>query len=282
MSPTLDQMQEARTALDSPLFKGLPGDIDISFEFFPPKTEKMGETLWQSVETLAPLGLRKVTGDIGILTAAVRGLSTTEARRGALLRHIWRPRRFRALMTRFSEVGAVQREQTFERVRANMACNDAPAIGLRSEQEILARVRALSEDASEPGIPNAEIELLNDILALKETLPNVVSALRDIAVDLPCISSAVTALRTRVDALDARGVDVENLEFEASYGRTSMEYYDGFVFGFYADKHPDLPAVATGGRYDALTSVLGQGRFIPAVGGVMRPDLMLTLQEAAQ
>lgn len=58
MSPTLDQMQEARTALHSPLFKGLPGDIDVSFEFFPPKTDKMGETLWQSVETLAPLGPR--------------------------------------------------------------------------------------------------------------------------------------------------------------------------------------------------------------------------------
>ena len=58
MSPTLDQMHEARTALDSPLFKGLPGDIEVSFEFFPPKTEKMGETLWQSVETLKPLGPR--------------------------------------------------------------------------------------------------------------------------------------------------------------------------------------------------------------------------------
>ncbi|HCS17765.1 MAG TPA: methylenetetrahydrofolate reductase [NAD(P)H], partial [Erythrobacter sp.] len=29
-----------------------------SFEFFPPKNEKMGETLWRSVETLAPLGPR--------------------------------------------------------------------------------------------------------------------------------------------------------------------------------------------------------------------------------
>ena len=54
----LEQMQEARTALDSPLFKGLPGDIEVSFEFFPPKNDRMGETLWQSVETLKPLGPR--------------------------------------------------------------------------------------------------------------------------------------------------------------------------------------------------------------------------------
>ena len=58
MSPTMDQMREAQRALETPLFSGLPGDIEVSFEFFPPKNEKMGETLWRSVETLAPLGPR--------------------------------------------------------------------------------------------------------------------------------------------------------------------------------------------------------------------------------
>ena len=36
-------------------FAGLPGDIRVSFEFFPPKSEKMAEQLWEVVETLAPL-----------------------------------------------------------------------------------------------------------------------------------------------------------------------------------------------------------------------------------
>ena len=58
MSPTMDQMREAQRALEAPLFSGLPGDIDVSFEFFPPKNAAMNETLWQSVETLAPLGPR--------------------------------------------------------------------------------------------------------------------------------------------------------------------------------------------------------------------------------
>ena len=31
------------------------GDIDVSFEFFPPKTEKMEEALWASIRRLAPL-----------------------------------------------------------------------------------------------------------------------------------------------------------------------------------------------------------------------------------
>ena len=65
MTPTLNQLHEARTALDAPLFSGLPGDIAISFEFFPPKTEKMAETLWGSMATLAPLGPRFVSVTYG-------------------------------------------------------------------------------------------------------------------------------------------------------------------------------------------------------------------------
>jgi ATP phosphoribosyltransferase regulatory subunit len=46
------------------------------------------------------------------------------------------------------------------------------------------------------------------------------------------------------------------------------------VFGFYAAK-PGWPAIASGGRYDALTRVLGQGRAVPAVGGIIRPEYSL-------
>lgn len=53
-------------------------------------------------DALAGLPLRAATGDIGLLIAAVRGLQTTEARKGALLRHLWRPRRFKALLQRYA------------------------------------------------------------------------------------------------------------------------------------------------------------------------------------
>ena len=52
-------------------------------------------------DLLAPMGLQAATGDIGLLRAAVAGLRTSERRRAALLRHLWRPRRFRALLDRF-------------------------------------------------------------------------------------------------------------------------------------------------------------------------------------
>jgi len=51
--------------LAAPLFADVAGDIDVSFEFFPPKTEKMEETLWESIETLSPLGPRFVSVTYG-------------------------------------------------------------------------------------------------------------------------------------------------------------------------------------------------------------------------
>lgn len=48
-----------------PLFADVAGDIDVSFEFFPPKTEAMEKTLWESVETLSPFDPRFVSVTYG-------------------------------------------------------------------------------------------------------------------------------------------------------------------------------------------------------------------------
>ena len=48
-----------------PLFAEARGDIAVSFEFFPPKTEKMAETLWDSIQTLEPLEPRFVSVTYG-------------------------------------------------------------------------------------------------------------------------------------------------------------------------------------------------------------------------
>ena len=227
-------------------------------------------------EGLAGLPVRAATGDIGVLMAAVRGLQTTDDRKAALLRHIWRPGRFRALLKRFGS-GNVPAARAALLASDDPFENAGPEIGLRGRAEVAARIDALRADAAAPPIATDEIALIDAILGLRETMPNVLSALRDIAVDMPSIGDAVSGVDRRMEALDARGVDVAALEFEGSYGRTSLEYYDGFVFGFYATDRPDLPPIATGGRYDALTQRLGQGRAVPAVGGVIRPDLALEI-----
>ena len=221
-------------------------------------------------DLLSETELKPATGDIGILIAAVTGLSTTERRKAALLRHIWRPRRFRALLDRFSGAGKPRDIPTG-------LDPDAPEIGKRRASEVTARLAALRAEADTDPIGAGEVELLSTVFGLSETLPNVVSHLSDIAIDMPALQPAVEGLVARADALAAAGVAIEDLAFETSYGRTSMEYYDGFVFGFSRPDRPDLPPVAQGGRYDALTRVLGQGRGVAAVGGIIRPADLLEI-----
>lgn len=48
-----------------PLFAHARGDIAVSFEFFPPKTDAMNETLWRSIQMLAPLEPRFVSVTYG-------------------------------------------------------------------------------------------------------------------------------------------------------------------------------------------------------------------------
>lgn len=65
MSPALAPLEEARRALATPLFADLAGDAEVSFEFFPPKTPKMEETLWETMKTLEPLAPRFVSVTYG-------------------------------------------------------------------------------------------------------------------------------------------------------------------------------------------------------------------------
>jgi ATP phosphoribosyltransferase regulatory subunit len=226
---------------------------------------------------LAPLGLRAATGDIGILIAMVEGLNTTDDRRAALMRHIWRPARFTALVKRFAGLTPVPPSRAALLASDTEMPEGGVMIGLRNEREIATRIAALRADAAQPRMSSEIVDLIAAVLAVSETCPNALERLRDIAVDLPGLLPALDRFEARCEAMQQRGIDVDALPFEASYGRTSMEYYDGFVFGFYSETRPDLPPVATGGRYDALTRRLGQGRENPAVGGVIRPDVVLEL-----
>ena len=233
-------------------------------------------------DLLNPLNLRAATGDIGILLAAVRGLNTLPSRKAALLRHVWRPRRFTQLLDRFGGRAPVPASRAA--LLAALASGPRPAtgplVGLRSAAEIAARLAALRADAAAPPIAAEQVRLLEDLLNLSAKSPAALAHLRDLARAMPAITPAVDRMEARLDALSRRGITVADLDFEASHGRSTLEYYDGFVFSFHA-ADPDLPAIASGGRYDALTAVLGQGRSIPAVGGVIRPGLVADLEGLA-
>jgi len=58
-------LHQATAPAGVPLFADLPGDVNVSFEFFPPKSEKMEDQLWDAVQKLAPLNPQFVSVTYG-------------------------------------------------------------------------------------------------------------------------------------------------------------------------------------------------------------------------
>ena len=205
---------------------------------------------------------RATFGDIGLVTAATRGLTTSALRRAQLLRHVWRPARFRTLLAAYAAPAAPYREP---------APSAAPEIGAREASEVAERIEALRADAATPPVPPEEAEAMMALLALSCAPDEAEGALAGFARALGGLDARLPLFAARLAEL-RRAADLREVRFEASHARSAMEYYDGVTFTIAA---PGLPPLATGGRYDALTRAVGGGAGVPAVGGVVRPAALL-------
>lgn len=110
------------------------GDILVSFEFFPPKTEKMEETLWSSITRLAPLGPEFVSVTYGA------GGSTRERTHATVTRLLKEtPLKPAAHLTCVDatkeEVNAVAKTYWDEGVRHIVALRGDPAQGTGAKYE---------------------------------------------------------------------------------------------------------------------------------------------------
>ncbi|MFO1144261.1 MAG: ATP phosphoribosyltransferase regulatory subunit [Amaricoccus sp.] len=242
------------------------------------------EVLALILDALGGAAVDLVTGDLGLVLAAIDALETSEARKAALRRHVWRPARFHALLHRFGD-GHAAAQLSRTRLLAAHSRSEVPAlvaaagatIGLRSPEEVEARTAHLAAEAATPPLAPEQVEGLEAVLAVQGTANEALDALAALARRIAGLETAVGRYAARLDALARHGVAVDGLRFEGSFGRTTLEYYDGFVFGAMPRGRTDLPPIASGGRYDALTRVLGRGRSIPAVGGIVRPEALLAL-----
>ena len=242
--------------------------LQAGFELFSRDPDADAEVFALFHGILAPCRLSATMGDMDLLLDAVAGLPLSAPRRALLAHHIWRPGRFERLLDRFS---AVEPPRHF-------AINGAPWTGLRSEAEMEARISRLEAGAEGPPLDPAWRTRLHRLFSVAGPAPTALDELRILADHIPAIAEAVERLSARLNAIAARGIDPAAIRFDASHGRHTMEYYDGMTFSFTAEGRPDWPPVASGGRYDALTRVLGQGEAIPAVGGIIRPDLVAELE----
>ena len=118
---------------DQPLFADLAGDVAVSFEFFPPKSDAMNVALWDAITTLLPLNPHFVSVTYGA------GGSTRERTHQTVARVV---------------------RETHVPAAAHLTCVDAS----RDEVDAVARayweagvrhIVALRGDGAEPGAPFA-------------------------------------------------------------------------------------------------------------------------------
>lgn len=225
------------------------------------------------------------TGDLGIVFALLDGIEMPEFRRRRLRRHIWRPRRFQALIEEFvagpAEPGPDRARllaaaaEGPEAVRALALAGGEP-VGARSLGDVVARAEAMRAERAAAPMPQEQAALIAAVLSVRGPSGQCLSELRALAAEAGVdIGAALDRFEARLDALNRIGIDAEDLPFDAAFGRT-LEYYDGFVFEILAAGQPGLPPLAGGGRYDTLTARLGAERRVPAVGGMIRPEAALS------
>ena len=96
------------------------------------------------------------------------------------------------------------------------------------------------------------------------------------------LKNSAILLENRLDSLSELDINVDKIDFEVSFGRTSMEYYDGFVFEMGSKNQSDSIPLAQGGRYNELTRILSQlegyNKYISSVGGIIRPEILYSFQ----
>jgi methylenetetrahydrofolate reductase (NADPH) len=168
-----------------PLFAETRGDIQVSFEFFPPKTEKMEETLWESVKTLEPLAPRFVSVTYGA------GGSTRERTHATVARIV---------------------RETSIPAAAHLTCVNAT----RDEVDAIARsywdvgvrhIVAIRGDPPEPGakftpFPDGYANAAELVAGLKRVAPFEISvaAFPECHPDSPSVAADLDNLKRKVDA----------------------------------------------------------------------------------
>ena len=258
-----------------------PEYLQVGYELFGYKNKPATEALLFSrfYEVLKPLGLRPIVGDLGLLIGAINSLSLASSQKAALKRHIWRPEKFRSLLNNWEHDRSEQaRVASTEQQIVDNIYDAGPIIGQRSIDEIVENILAKNNEASAPTLTPTEQEAIDQLLNLKCTLGDALQKVYILAENLDGLQNAYSILNERIDAFNQYdSINVDQIWFEASYGRTRLEYYNGFVFGFVSETEEQ--PVALGGRFDYLTEALGAGRLCPAVGGMIRPELTVKLRD---
>jgi ATP phosphoribosyltransferase regulatory subunit len=230
------------------------------------------------VSTLGQAGIQQPTvilGDQNLFAVVVDSLAMPDAIAHRFMRGFGAPHLIEELIDRLSS-GADTTVPDNQATRLAMAGDEAGLIA-HVEGRMAAANMTVQAGRSPDAIARRMIEkvregqfqlssdsadILRRFLALEVPLMDAGPALAGFATDTGLeFGLAGKMFLERVNALQAECVDMSRFIYKASFGR-NLEYYTGVLFEALV---ADL-AVAGGGRYDQLCSLLGADQPVPAVG----------------
>ena len=149
-------------------------------------------------------------------------------------------------------------------VADEMRATGFPAHAGRTPEDIAARLIEKTELAS-VRLSKKQFAALTEFLAIREPLSAAPEHLNRFSkaesVDL---GAALAAFTQRAVEIAKLGLDPSSVTYDAAFGRP-LDYYTGLVFEI-RSAEKDLGALAGGGRYDRLLTLLGADKPIPGVG----------------
>ena len=257
--------------------------LQIGFEFF---DKTRSEKIIRDVEAyllvakiLKKLRVKPVTGDLQILISAIDDLNTSEYKKNSLKRHIWRPARFKRLLNIFSNSVPDYKKRLMVKDYDKFSIEkvidkSGPVFGIRTKRDIIERTEMLKEELFENPIKNTDKSFIENVQKVQSSLKDAPRILKSISEEAKKFSIAIRNLEKRIDLLNAGKVNLKGTDFIVKYGMTTLEYYDGFVFGFQGE-NKRLPPVAQGGRYDRLCQSLAKNKNgFGAIGSMIRLDFL--------
>lgn len=294
---------EARLCYNGPAFRYQPPDAGKPVEFLQAGVEHIGgastpdadmEIVAIAVDAVQSAGLGSFAitlGDLGLFGALVDKLDLPAGWRGRLKRHIWRPSYVDEMLTRLTDAGPAAAPNTnqallaaldvMEPARARDVVRDVlalagiSAVGGRSVSEISERFLDKAADAARARLPRDTADAIRAFLAISAPCSAAVDQIALVARAAGVsLDTELAAIARRVDLICGKGINRDDITFDADFGRKE-EYYTGFVFELRVAALGASRQVAGGGRYDGLLKSLGSPRAVPAVGCAIRTERLL-------
>jgi ATP phosphoribosyltransferase regulatory subunit len=253
------------------------------------------QTVAVIIQALKAAGLKDFKlriGDLGLFRALLKAVEMPDRWRRLLAHQFWRPDAFRAELSRLVEGPAralaglpqdlvaaldpAKRGEAERKVARYLEAAGIELIGARTVAEITESLLDMVADVKAEPLPATTAQLLESYLDVEAPARAAGARLKDLVRDKGVdISAPLDAFHRRLQLMAEAGVDVVHAEFVAEFGRT-LEYYTGFVFEVVTTDLGLASPVAGGGRYDTLLKAVGAPDQVPAVGGAIHTERLLS------